>query len=237
MPPFRGHYYWGCNLIRTKCYSAAHKVLISFFALTGIVLQTGLTDGKFNIGVFRMFTNISNLVCGIYFLFCAAVIIGDKRRNGGDSPFPTFKGVCTMSITLTGIVAAAIVKSEFDPHTPSGIATVLLHIITPVMILADWLIFDTKGRWRMTSPLFWLIAPYTYFIFIMVSAQYMDKENRIRFPYPFLNYEQMGISMLILVLAVMTLFFVLISYLCFFIDRKMGYLESKDNNKNEAVGD
>ena len=83
----------------------------------------------------------------------------------------------------------------------------------------------------MTAPLFWLIAPYLYFIFIMISAQYMDRANKTRFPYPFLNYEQMGISMLVLVLAVMTLFYVLISYLCFFIDRKMGYLEKKDKKR------
>ncbi len=203
-------------------------MLIAFFALTGIVLQTGLTAGEFNIGIFRMFTNICNLVCGIYFLFCAAIIAGDKRRSGGDSPLPTFKGVCTMSITLTGIVAAAIVKSEFDPNTPSGIATVLLHIITPIMILADWLLFDTKGRWGKTAPILWLIAPYLYFTFIMISAQSMDRESKIRFPYPFLNYEQMGIAMLVLVLAVMTAFYVLIGYLCFFIDRKMSYLQTEE---------
>ena len=221
-------------MIRTKCYSVAHKVLIAFFAFTGIVLQTGLTEGSFNIGVFRMFTNISNLVCGIYFAVSATVILADKKRDGGASPFPVFKGVCTMSITLTGIVAAAIVASEFDPHTPSGIATVLLHIVTPVMIMADWLVFDKKGRWRAHSPLWWLSAPYLYFIFIMVTAQYMEQNSRARFPYPFLNYEQMGIPMLVIVISTMTLFFTLISYLCYFIDRKMGYLENTQTDSSDA---
>ncbi|MBQ4066413.1 MAG: Pr6Pr family membrane protein [Clostridia bacterium] len=214
-------------MIRTKRYSVASKVLIAFFAFTGIVLQTGLTGGRFNASVFRMFTNISNLVCGFYFTYAAAVILIDKSRNGGASPLPLFKGVCTMCITLTGIVAAAIVASEFDAHTPDGIATVILHIITPVLIMADWLLFDTKGRWRGWAPLLWLIAPYIYFAFIMISANMMDKEAQNRFPYPFLNYEQMGIPMLILVLAIMTLFYTLIGYLCYFIDKKMGMLEKE----------
>lgn len=222
---------WGCKLIRRKSYSVANKVLIAFFALTGIALQTGITEGRFNIGVFRMFTNVSNLVCGLYFLYAAFVILLDKNRHGGSSPFPVFKGVCTMAITLTGIVAAAIVASEFNAHTPSGIATVLLHIVTPVLIMADWLLFDTKGRWNAKAPLLWVTAPYLYFAFIMITAPKMDKTDSMRFPYPFLNYEQMGIPLLILVLAVMTFFFIGISYLCILIDKKMGYLEKADEKK------
>lgn len=218
---------WRCLLIRIKRYSVASKALIAFFAFTGIVLQTGITEGSFNIGVFRMFTNISNLMCGIYFAASAAVIAFDKKRGGGESPLPLFKGICTMSITLTGIVAAAIVASEFDLGTPSGIATVLLHIVTPVLIMSDWLLFDTKGRWKKTAPLWWLTVPYIYFVFIMVTSRFMDKEAPLRFPYPFLDYEQMGIVMLLIVVAVMTVVYLLISYLCIMIDSKMGRLEIK----------
>lgn len=220
------------KLIRTKRYSVAFKVIISFFAVVGITLQTGLWEGDFNGRIFRMFTNISNLVCGIYFLYSAAVIALDKRRGGGESPLPLFKGICTMSITLTGIVAAAVIASEFDLHTAGGIATVILHIITPILIMADWLIFDTKGRFKSTAPLWWLTAPYLYFVFIMITSRLMDKNDSMRFPYPFLDYEQMGIPLLILVVAVMTFFYTLIGYLCFFIDRKMGYLETSHIEKS-----
>lgn len=216
---------WRCLLIRIKRYSVASKALIAFFAFTGIALQTGITQGSFNIGIFRMFTNISNLMCAVYFASSAAVIAFDEKRGGGESPLPLFKGICTMSITLTGIVAAAIVASEFDAHTPSGIATVLLHIVTPVLIMADWLLFDTKGRWKKTAPLWWLTVPYIYFAFIMVSSRFMDKEAPLRFPYPFLDYEQMGIMMLLLVVGVMTAVYLVISYLCIMIDSKMGRLE------------
>lgn len=217
-------------MIRRKSYSVANKILIAFFALTGLILQTGLTQGKFNPRVFRMFTNISNLMCAVYFLYAAIVILFDKKRHGGNSPFPVFKGVCTMAITLTGIIAAAIVASEFDPRTPSGIATVLLHIVTPVLIMADWLLFDTKGRWKKTTPLFWLITPYLYFVFIMITSQIMDKEDSMRFPYPFLNYEQMGLPLFILGIALLTVFYLFISYLCIMIDKKMGYLEVEDES-------
>lgn len=213
------------KLIRIKRYSVANKVLIAFFAFTGIVLQTGLYEGNFNIGVFRMFTNLTNLLCGIYFLFAAAAIAADKTRGGGQSPFPLVKGICTMSITLTGIIAAAVVASEFDMHTPSGIATVLLHIVTPVMILADWLVFDTKGRWKKTYPLIWLISPAVYFTYIMISSLYIPKGTKLRFPYPFLNYENLGVFWLIFAVAIISIFYVGIGYLCYLIDRKMGRLE------------
>ena len=214
------------KLIRIKRYSVASKVLIAFFAFTGIVLQTGLYAGKFNVGVFRMFTNITNLLCGIYFLFAAVSVATSKNKDGGQSPFPLVKGICTMSITLTGIIAAAVVASEFDLHSPSGIATVLLHVITPVMILADWLVFDTKGRWKKTYPLIWLLSPAVYFAYIMISSLYMPKGTKLRFPYPFLNYENLGVFWLIFAVTVISIFYVGIGYLCYLIDRKMGRLES-----------
>ncbi len=218
---------FGGQMIRIKCYSVASKVLIVFFALLGISLQTGIWDGDFDIRIFRMFTNLSNLMCATYFTIAASVIGFDKNRNGGSSPFPIIKGICTMSITLTGIVAAAVIASEFNIHTSNGIATVLLHIVTPVLIMADWLLFDTKGRWRSTAPLWWLIAPMVYFVYIMISAYNMDSSVSNRFPYPFLDYEILGIPMLILVISVITAFYLVIGYLCFFIDRKMGFLEEE----------
>ena len=216
------------KLIRIKRYSVASKVLIAFFAFTGLVLQTGLYAGKLNLGIFRMFTNITNLVCGIYFLFAAVYIAKNKCRNGGHSPFPLVKGICTMSITLTGIIAAAVIASEFDMHTPSGIATVLLHIVTPVMILSDWLAFDIKGRWRVSYPLLWLISPAVYFAYIMISSVYLPKGAKLRFPYPFLNYENLGVFWLLFAVLVISIFYVGIGYLCYMIDRKMGMLENTE---------
>ena len=216
---------FGVSMIRTKCYSVGFKVLISFFALLGISLQTGLYKGNFDIGVFRMFTNISNLLCAVYFIFAASFIAFDKRRTGGASPCPLIKGVCTMSITLTGIVGSAAIVGEFSLSTSAGIATILLHIITPVMIMADWLLFDIKGRYKGFFPLVWLSAPFAYFIYIMVSAQFMEKGARMRFPYPFLDYEILGIPALITVVAIITVFYGFIGYLCYFIDKKMSYLE------------
>ncbi|MBQ2729898.1 MAG: Pr6Pr family membrane protein [Clostridia bacterium] len=212
-------------MIRTKCFSVASKVLIAFFALTGITIQTGIIEGDFDFRIFRMFTNISNLMCAIYFIFAATIISLDKSRNGGSSPFPLFKGICTMSITLTGIVAAAVVGSEMTADTASGISTVLLHIVTPILIVTDWLLFDTKGRWHKTAPIWWLITPLLYFIYIMVTAQFMDSSDELRFPYPFLDYEQTGLPFLMIIVFVIAFFYIGIGYLCFFIDRKMGYLE------------
>ncbi len=212
-------------MIRTKAYSIGFKVIIAFFAFTGLILQTGLYRGDFDYSIFRMFTNISNLFCGIYFIICASVIAYDKNRSGGDSPLPWLKGICTMSITLTGIIAAAIIAYEFDPHTPSGISTVILHIITPILIMADWLIFDTKGRYKSYGPYLWLCAPYAYFFYIMISAQFMDKADELRFPYPFLDYESLGFPLFALAILTMTAFYVFIGYLCLMIDRKMSFLE------------
>mgnify|MGYP003489481479 CR=1 FL=1 len=55
----------------------------------------------------------------------------------------------------------------------------------------------------------------------------MDSEAGNRFPYPFLDYETPGLPILILVVAVIAFFYLTIGYLCFLIDRKMGFLEKQ----------
>ncbi len=212
-------------MIRTKAYSVAFKILISFFAFTGIVLQTGLYKAEFDFSSFRMFTNISNLICGVYFILAAAFIAADKSRDGGASPFPFLKGFCTMSILLTGIVATAIIADEFDPHTGPGIATVILHIITPILITADWLIFDKKGRFRKTYPFIWIFSPLLYLIYILISAPFMSTGDPLRFPYPFIDYESLGIPLFLLSILIVSVLYIFIGYLCFMVDRKMGKLE------------
>jgi hypothetical protein len=55
----------------------------------------------------------------------------------------------------------------------------------------------------------------------------MDSEARNRFPYPFLDYETLGLQMLLLGVAVIAFFYLVIGYLCLLIDRKMGFLEKQ----------
>jgi len=203
--------------MRKRTASLVSKLLLALASLVGVCIQLGLFNGVFNSMALRMFTILSNLVCAAYFL---GAFIWGLRRPG--RPFcPAWKGACVFSISVTGLVAAFLLKNAVNFHTLTGISMFLLHIVVPIGTVADWLLFDQKGCWTKYAPLWWLVPPYAYLAFILVSAAHMAPDAPGRFPYPFLNYERLGVGRMILIVAVMTALFLALG--CFYrrLDNKL----------------
>jgi hypothetical protein len=195
--------------MKKRTASLLSKLLLALAALAGVCIQVGLFTGVFNPMAFRMFTILSNLVCAAYFL---GAFFHGLRHEG--SFCPAWKGVCVLSISLTGLVAAFLLKNAVNFHTLTGISMFLLHIVVPIGTVADWLLFDEKGRWPKSAPLWWLVPPYAYFAFILITAAHMAPDAPGRFPYPFLNYERLGVGRMLLIVAVMTALFLALG--CFY---------------------
>ena len=219
--------------INSKALSVSQKLIIAAAALCGVAIQTGTFTGFSNLSAFRMFTVLSNTLCAAYFLPAAVTIALSKNRDGGDSPLPFLKGICTMCISLTGIVAAAVLMQTVNFTSVAGISAFILHIATPVLTISDWLLFDKKGRYGQWMPAAWTAAPLVYFVYIMVSADlpYVNPKNR--YPYPFLDYEHMGMNAYLTAIAIITAVYVLFGYLIRFIDQK-AVIEYSSKAQNEA---
>lgn len=208
-----------CMRIKSKTASVVFKFIIAITALLGVMVQVGVF-GNIHLFVFRMFTVLTNSLCCIYFAVCTSVLAADKARDGGDSPLPFIKGICTVCLTLTGTVAAAILLRAINFHSLMGVSMFLLHVITPLFAIADWLLFDKKGRIKLWMPPLWISAPLLYFGFIMYTAGIMDADAPLRFPYPFLDYENLGIPLFAAICLMIAVFYLLLGYFIRFIDRK-----------------
>ena len=195
--------------MQKRTASALWKLLLALAGIAGIGIQAGVFTGCFNPMAFRMFTILSNLVCTGYF---AAAFVWTLRGKG--TFCPALKGACVLSISLTGLVAAFLLKNAVNFHTATGISMFLLHVLTPIGTVLDWLLFDEKGRWGRLAPLWWLVPPYAYFAFILISAAHMPADAAGRFPYPFLNYERLGVGPMLLIVGVMTALFLALG--CFY---------------------
>jgi hypothetical protein len=195
--------------VHKKTASLLWKLFLALASLAGIGIQSGVFTGVWNPMAFRMFTILSNLVCAVYFLAAA----GYGLRHTG-AFCPGWQGACLMSICLTGFVAAFLLKNAVNFHTLTGVSMFLLHVLVPIGTVLDYLVFGEKGRWSKYAPLWWLLPPYAYFAFILVTAARMPADAAGRFPYPFLDYTRLGAGRVALIAAILTALYLALG--CFF---------------------
>lgn len=201
--------------------SIAYKSVIILCALSGILLQTGLFGGSFNLRMLRFFTNQSNLLVAAYFLCDVAFLL--KNRNDPLAPAvwqPWLKGVAMMGVTVTWLVAHFLLGS-FTMGAELAFAVKLVHYVVPIMTICDWLLFDPKGLMRAYSPLVWTVFPLAYFAYavIGVALGFSLGYDGSRYPYPFIDVDALGWGRVLLTVVLLVVFFVALGYVFYLVDR------------------
>lgn len=114
------------------------------------------------------------------------------------------KGAVTLYILITGLVYNIILAPA--THLAPGTLTVpliggtprndLLHILTPILALVDWLLFDAHVALRWRTALFWLSYPLAYMGFILIRGVLINAamvpDGGTRYPYGFINVDHLG---------------------------------------------
>ena len=209
--------------------SRIFKGIIAVGGFTGLYLHLDFLRGAPPAYKFMHFTVISNIIVTvIYFLLLANPKISQNRS------FLRFKGAVIMMITVTGVVYNTILKAEpytaYDLFMKSDVlGNFIVHVFIPVCVVADWLIFDKKGCYKIYDPLLWTLFPYAYVIFTVVVAHigqfYPNQESR--YPYNFMAWDVYGFSAVFKNIVLMSVFFIVLGYIFYFV----GYLLGKKKNK------
>lgn len=202
--------------IRSKTFSLLWKIAAALCAFVGLGLQTGIFSGSPHFSSFRYFTNLSNLLCMLYFLADAVYILSSRQNDGSRNWCVPLKGAAMMGITVTCLVAH-IMLGNFAMGASMRVSILLVHTIVPAMTVLDWLLFDEKGRFRLTSPLLWTVFPLGYFLVVTLFA--LCSSGVPFYPYPFMNVSTQGLARVLVTVAVMTAFFVALGYLFVLADR------------------
>lgn len=152
--------------LQSKKLSVSFKLILVVFCAFGLLLSFGVFDGRFKLESLRFFTVLSNLLCFLYFLFDLFYLKKYFHDENKVTWNPILKGITTMSITVTLLVAHFLLGARFEMRTTMGISFLLLHYIVPIMTILDWLLFDKKGYIKKESPLVWTLGPLVYFLVI-----------------------------------------------------------------------
>jgi len=201
--------------IKSKAFGLLWKIAIAACAFTGVGLQVGIFSGSLHLSSLRYFTNLSNLLCMLYFLIDVVYLLLRRDNDGSRSWCFPLKGVAMMGITVTWLVAYFML-GNFDMGASMRVSIRLVHFVVPIMTILDWLLFDEKGRIRATSPLLWATFPLAYFVVIMLFAAFSTGSPF--YPYPFMNVSTQGLSRVLFTVALMTVFFIALGYAFYVVD-------------------
>jgi hypothetical protein len=171
--------------------------LVASVRLTGSVLEALWI-------MLLYFTVITNIVVALLFSALASGWHASPRLIGG----------VTLAITLVGIVYHTLLRGLLDLSGGVALADFLLHTVTPIIVLAWWIAFASKGGLDRRDPLGWVIFPLVYFGYGLARGAMDD-----RYPYPFMNLAALGWPHTLLNAAAIASGFIVAGYTLFTLDR------------------
>ena len=230
------------TLPQNKIFTLAFRAFAFLFAVWGILAITGVFRNAFHPMALMMYTIQSNILVAVFFAILLAKTIfrihgGGKQSESPENPygfFPRLSAVVTLAIFVTMLIYWLIL-APIAPGTgirrflaPDNLA---VHLITPLLMLADYLIFTPRGKLKKYDPLLCAIIPYIYLAEVMtlgltrtVKYDFMGSDSH--FPYIFLDVDRFG-AWVILMVAGITIIFLGIAFSWRYLDKKLGQKPEK----------
>lgn len=191
----------------TRKSIAVARVAFAVLALVAIVSQfTRSFDDPF-LGASNfpfLFTYQSN------FLAALVLLAGAWRLWEGQQDslrWDLVRGAIVTWMATTGIVHAVLPTSANDTGIVYNYpwATDVLHIVMPLVLLADWLLMPPRHRLAFRHALLWTVYPLVFAGFSLLRGPFVEW-----YPYPFLDPRDNGwtsVSLYVLGIAVGFLLF------------------------------
>lgn len=197
-----------------------------------VVVLWGLIAAERRLAYFTTQSNV--IVFGYY----AAALYWMVRRATTATPAPRLRGGVTVWILTTMIVSHVLLNDLANPipglfvedprEQLSERALFAVHYVVPVMVLVDWVLFGPHRvvRWRDIG--WWVLYPFAYGMIFLWRALALP-EVPDRFPYPFLDTDELGalgsfVAMLevLVYISVLSALVILLDRLAWWVGRRVG---------------
>lgn len=198
----------------------------------GLSSHIGLFSGTLSPGIFMYYTVQSNILALVLFGMLIVRTAGRYRslgRVGKTGYMARFEMVCVVDLMLTLVVYwSMLAPGEFS--SDGGLFTfdnLAVHLITPLLCLADYILFTDSGHLKYRDTFAILIFPYFYIAFssFMGLSGYVYYTSGadglpVHFPYFFIDFERIGSSVWGYVLT-LSAAFLIISHVAYYLDKKI----------------
>jgi hypothetical protein len=214
--------------IKNRAAALIFRVLLLAGCAYGLIMVSGVFQGRLSGLMLAYYTNLSNILCFGYMLLAAVHTLAGivtKRPAGFPAPLPKIKRAFTLMIAITVVVyhfilAPGMYRMNYNYQVFSG-TDILIHYFTPIMFILDWALFDKKNGIRWYEPLSWLIIPVAYLVYVLIRAEVGAPLNAlgVRYPYLFLDFDLLEAAQVYGYIALCAAGIVAIGYLFFLLDK------------------
>jgi hypothetical protein len=220
-------------MIHDRRVALGYRIFSLAFSIIGLMAVTHAFTSDFSVSIFAYYTTQSNILGAFLFLLLSIRTTKGLREDGKQgsvSYYPSFEMVCVIDLLLTLLVFWALLapttftmSSTFSPFEFSSIAT---HLITPLLVLLDYLLFTDSGHLRYQDVFLVLIYPLIYLALSSAAGllgyvyRLRPDGSPVRFPYFFYDFDQIGAQAL-LYIGALIVFFLLLSHGFYLFDKKV----------------
>lgn len=182
-----------------------YRILLVIVAAIALYLNFNL----FGVKGLLYFTNLSNLLCLIYFTILIILTLL-KKVNRNDNYY-IIKGMITMAITITMFMYNLVLSSDdgMGAFTGHQLECNLVHLIVPLMVILDYIIFGEKGNLKKEYPIIWSLILIIYQLFVIIyvalGGTFMDN---LTYPYFYMDINEYGTLGIMFNLLIIYIFFV-----------------------------
>lgn len=209
--------------------SIGYKILVILSLSIGILLNVINTSSV--PALLSYYTLQSNIIC--FVAFACFLYLDLQNVSKKSDIYYLLKGAVVIAIFITAFVytcTLAPVNFEMDALQKSvankWLANLLVHTISPILVIADYFLFDEKGRFKSYYPIIWLLIPFDYVLYVYLysfsGGQFYSIGGSKEFAYFFLDYHKIGYLGVAMWLFLITGFILAMSCVLVFIDSKLG---------------
>ena len=221
-----------------------YRLFCLLISVGGIVLHL-LADHRIQTGFMvrhklAYFTIQTNIMAALLFAVLLFRSIKDFRKEGKwivSTVSPGLYGALTFYITMTMLGFWGLLAPTTGIPSDSFLLmnTLILHLVTPLLTLADFLLFFPHGHLHPRHAALWLSYPAGYLFLVMLYSRFIQEpyysfqiQGRtidLMYPYPFLDKELLGVTGVMIAVIVITAVFYAIARLFVFTDRKISEIK------------
>ena len=165
---------------------------ICILVLTLFTIITGWSINAIESGIpfiwlnsFKYYTMQTNIMVSVWLIL--AIVWHNKPESLKKITGP-LKGAFTLYITTTFIFFAILLQIFYRPTGFAAFSNIILHYVTPIAFIVDWVLTETKLKYKWNYLPYWTIYPLCYLLFSFILGSFTGD-----YLYPFLNINQLGI--------------------------------------------
>lgn len=194
-------------------------LLLFLLNTAGLLLHSRLIPtGRIRAGMFCFYTNQSNLLITVYelLLFCA----GFDPKGGLWRILTDVRLSCAMALCIwvTHLIYQFVLvpyekrKGQKFADFGGNFGNICVHYLTPLLVVAQWLLWADKTGLSLSCAAWWLILPLGYTVFALLRAAGGKPigHTRLLYPYPFMDLQSLGWEKFLRNMAVLLVLFFLL---------------------------